>query len=243
MGTIERSEALLVECDPGCTLGGSCQRDAINMTEELVRIGIPRDHIRTLITHGGVNSSSRIFEVARDIILRRPSLFIMLITGHGFSVPDKNGDEIDGADEAINIGRVITDDQIYDHIVMQLQCPAILFADTCHSGTMFDLPFTFNGYDWSRATRRMVSQDPAAPIISLSACTDSQLSMCDVGVRTGFGGSLTTALLNISNALESLVRHHDIIGTYRKIQAYLAQLRQTCVLSATTSFISTKSAY
>lgn len=246
-----RTYALLVECDSGHTLGGSCERDVINMSAELVQQGIAPTNIWTLFTstnhpsHVGVNNahSSQIFAIARNIMQRSPSLFVVLITGHGYSIADTGacGDEIDGMDEAIVVGSgpgsgFITDDQIYEQIVTQLQCPAILFADTCHSGTMFDLPLMFNGFGWSRATRR--ADAVMAPIMSLSACADSQLSMCDIGSRTGFGGSLTVALLNVPDAFVRLLERRDIIGAYRAICAQVNALGQTCILSATETFIS-----
>lgn len=240
--------ALLVECDPGTTLGGSCYRDVKNMAEHLVnRCNFKSENIYILTTSPQENTdkfnygnsrsllptlsgnSNNIFDYATEIINKNPSFFVLLLSGHGFEVPNTNGDKMDGYDDAVNVGKMILDDDLYSNIVLKLKCPAMMLSDTCHSGTMFDLPYIWNGSQFTIYTKR--NDTINYKMFSLSACSDSQCSMCDVGETTGFGGSLTTAVLNEPNVLEDLINHANIMDGYNKIQNQLQMLGQTVVLS------------
>lgn len=69
-------------------------------------------------------------------------------SGHGSRVRDRDGDELDGHDEALcpvdyeTEGKIL-DDRINDMVVKPLPRGATLHAiiDTCYSGTFLDLPF------------------------------------------------------------------------------------------------------
>jgi hypothetical protein len=76
-------------------------------------------------------------------------------SGHGRQRKDDNGDEVDGRDEELcpvdyKKSGSILDDDINDAIVKPLTQGVKLHAiiDTCHSGTMLDLPYLcrFNRY-------------------------------------------------------------------------------------------------
>ena len=232
--------AILLECDPGNTLGGSCLRDIDNMASHLIdmcqflpsNINLLTTSSYKPKTQGVQQSDSKdLYKVVDRINQSDPQLMIILLSGHGFSVRDRNGDELDGCDEAINVGFQILDDDLYN-LVLKLKCNAIFLTDTCHSGTMFDLPY---GYDVG--TDKFVKSSNRNDIInnlmiSLSACSDQQLSMCDVGDQTGFGGSLTTALLNIDNVMQELLSMTNFKVLYNKLQARLCLLNQKLVLSS-----------
>lgn len=78
-------------------------------------------------------------------------------SGHGTQVPDEDGSEEDGKDEALvpmdyaslSNPRFITDDDIFKYLVSALPNGVRLFAlmDCCHSGTIFDLPYTVKADD------------------------------------------------------------------------------------------------
>jgi hypothetical protein len=233
--------AILIECDPGNTLGGSCTRDIENMASYLInKYNFYAKNIYLLTTTNHKSkipdvmnyNSKEIFQVFDRINLCDPNLIIILLSGHGFSIPDKDGDECDGMDESINVGFQITDDEIYNKIVKKIKCNAILLADTCHSGTMFDLPFCYDG-NINKFIKSSNRNDIfAKEIISLSACSDRQLSMCDVGDDTGFGGSLTTALLNIDDAMDNLLFMINFDKLYFSIKNRLNMLSQTLILSS-----------
>ncbi|ORZ30868.1 peptidase C14, caspase domain-containing protein, partial [Catenaria anguillulae PL171] len=77
------------------------------------------------------------------------SLFLHF-SGHGASVDDKDGDEIDGKDEVLvpldyqQVGMLL-DDDINQILVKALPegVRLVCIFDCCHSGTMLDNPFTY----------------------------------------------------------------------------------------------------
>ncbi|KAK9768879.1 hypothetical protein K7432_000110 [Basidiobolus ranarum] len=71
-------------------------------------------------------------------------------SGHGGSVQDTDGDEVDGKDETIypadhEQAGVIHDDEMHALMVKNLPsgCRLTSIFDSCHSGTVLDLPFTY----------------------------------------------------------------------------------------------------
>jgi hypothetical protein len=75
-------------------------------------------------------------------------------SGHGGKVKDNNGDEIDGFDETImpidyKKNGQIKDDTINELMVKPLPkgCKLTAVFDCCHSGTMMDLPYTYQFQD------------------------------------------------------------------------------------------------
>jgi hypothetical protein len=188
------------------------------------------------------NYSGSIFDIHKEITFtKNPKLIVILLSGHGFSIVDRSGDEIDNKDEAITFGSgMITDDVLFDNIVATSKSDMLLFSDTCHSGTMFDLPYWWTPLGFTCCSKKTGYPQLSYNMISLAACNDNQLSMCDIGDETGFGGSLTTGLLNISGVLYSLIesfnstvdRIDTVVEIYEKLKTRLALLNQTVVLSS-----------
>jgi hypothetical protein len=120
-------------------------------------------------------------------------------SGHGFQVKDENGDESDGLDEAILLAddTGIKDDYINEIFVGRTTDKfAVLFMvfDSCHSGTMCDLRYTYK-----RGNNYTINEkyDETKPfIISLSGCTDSQCSM-DTVMNGIPQGALTGTMLSV----------------------------------------------
>ena len=81
------------------------------------------------------------------------SLF-MHYSGHGGSMPDDSGDEADGKDETLvpvdyqQAGQ-IRDDLIYSNLVVPIPAGVTLTVvmDCCHSGSILDLPYSFEASD------------------------------------------------------------------------------------------------
>lgn len=72
-------------------------------------------------------------------------------SGHGLRTQDLKEEEIDGFDEAIcpvdfNTEGIIIDNLINEKLVQRLKTGVTLHAiiDSCHSGTMLDLPHVYN---------------------------------------------------------------------------------------------------
>lgn len=111
-------------------------------------------------------------------------------SGHGVQKLDMNGDEVDGYNEALcpldfeQSGKIL-DDEINETIVRPLGPGVKLHAivDTCHSGTILDLPFlcriSRTGYwQWEKHIRQpeMVKGTSGGLAISISGCSDNQKS-------------------------------------------------------------------
>lgn len=247
MSTINQF-AILLECDPGTTLGGSCFRDVHNMAVYLIKnCNFDPQCIYILTTNQpskriiNVNyfSANDIFILADKISLLKPEFVLLLLSGHGFATGDTNGDESDHQDEAIMINKgLIIDDEIYSRVVSKFNCDMILLSDTCHSGTMFDLPFVWSCGNNVQGLATIGDNEIYPRVYSLSACSDSQLSMCDVGENTGFGGSLCTSLLNDINFANVITNCNKIkmIDLLNKVSAKLILLNQTVVLSSNSKF-------
>ena len=125
-------------------------------------------------------------------------------SGHGTYTYDRNGDEVDGVDEAICPagGSVITDDEIRAYLINRLpyKCSLFMLMDCCHSGTGADLRFNYEDIsihkgsigrkrfklpdnfvfdDWvpkstSRENQRV--RETKCTVICISGCRDQQTS-------------------------------------------------------------------
>ncbi|KAK3151796.1 hypothetical protein QOZ80_3AG0250650 [Eleusine coracana subsp. coracana] len=123
-------------------------------------------------------------------------------SGHGTQEPDLNGDEVDGYNEALcpldveRSGKIL-DDEINDIMVRPLGRGVKLHAiiDTCHSGTMLDLPYLCRqssamGY-WQWENHCNPGMGPKRPCgglaISISSCRDDQRCAETTGERGSLG--------------------------------------------------------
>eukprot|EP01068_Selenidium_serpulae_P016049 Selendium_serpulae@DN6261_c4_g1_i13.p1 len=89
-------------------------------------------------------------------------------SGHGTRVPDEDGDEADGFDEALcpldyKSAGLLVDDQVNVELIAKLVYGARLtiIVDCCHSGSVCDLPFEFlaseqNVFNWKKEVPSMV---------------------------------------------------------------------------------------
>lgn len=126
------------------------------------------------------------------------------------------GDEPDGRDECwvpsdFETAGVILDDDIGAALRAFAPTTRIFFvSDSCHSGTVADLPYAwrvdgrsgvqpFRGSDISTAATKTTTAMPR--IIALSGCLDTQTSAdaygLDASAPTSYSGALTTTLLRV----------------------------------------------
>lgn len=232
-------KAILVECDPGNTLGSSCIRDVHNMASYLIQNGVNASDIIILLTDLSkkklsnviYSQSNQILQIFDSINLTSNDTLIVLLSGHGFTQRDTNGDEIDGMDEVINVGFIVTDDMIYEHLILKhnlIGTKMLLLADTCHSGTMYDLPYQYLTNTYIKDTKR--NDVLTLNALSLSACSDTQLSMCDIGDTVGYGGSLTVALLENPDVMQKLISFIATNDDFKKIESRLKLLNQSMII-------------
>lgn len=111
---------------------------------------------------------------------------VLYYSGHGTQTVDRNGDEEDGMDECIvpcdfMENGLITDDVFHDLIWsrLPLKTKMTCIFDSCNSGTIFDLPFKYNGSNQLKRDNKTTLQKitTALPlIITISGCRDIQTS-------------------------------------------------------------------
>lgn len=110
---------------------------------------------------------------------------VFYYSGHGLRQPDFNNDEKDGFDETIcpvdfKTEGMIVDNYINEAIVRPLVLGVKLHAiiDSCHSGTMLDLPLVYNKttgkWDDNRPPSGAYKGTNGGKAICFSACEDNQ---------------------------------------------------------------------
>lgn len=138
-----------------------CINDVRNMQQFLMQKGGYRECDMVVLTDDSSNSMNI---PTRSNILRAMEWLVSDATpgdalflhysGHGGEEKDLDGDEVDGYDQCIypvdfqQSGSII-DDIMHDIMVKRLQAGVRLTAifDSCHSGTVLDLPFTYRAQD------------------------------------------------------------------------------------------------
>ncbi|KAF8805044.1 hypothetical protein BYT27DRAFT_7243476 [Phlegmacium glaucopus] len=130
-------------------------------------------------------------------------------SGHGGQVKDKTGKEADGLDEVIfpvdfKSTSHIVDNDLFTALVAPLPpgCRLTAVFDSCHSGTILDLPYLHSahgrlrslGHITQRAQTRGVG--PGADVICFAACKDDETSADSFqgGIAVG---AMSYALLKI----------------------------------------------
>ena len=137
-------------------------------------------------------------------------------SGHGSSMADRNNDEIDGKDELIvSVDYyAIFDDELKQIIDAYLKPNVKLFTlfDSCHSGTMLDLPYQYfknnNSSNSSNNNDPLINpkcKETKGEVICLSGCRDDQTSM-DAYINKAYNGAMTWALVNVLSNEKSISR-------------------------------------
>lgn len=172
----------------------------------------------------------------------------LFISSHGF-VSSANQDEPSGRNQQLGIASGHVDD---DRFPVELWCPlscwlqstadsvqldVVATVDTCHSGTLLDLPYS-TILDRRRGSPPPLISSARAPeqyasqltIVSVSACTDQQSSQDDIGLSYGWGGGLVGCFLDFALVGETATAETWI----PKAQDRLALLGQQVTLGAST---------
>jgi len=143
-----------------------------------------------------------------------------MFSGHGTCTVDFNNDEQDGQDEIIvpidaySINTCIIDDELNKLIRKTLKPGAKLIAlfDSCFSGTMLDLRYT---YGYPDNTNKLETD---GDVYMISSCTDQQISMDTVAPINGKdmnSGAMTYAFLTI---IQETATMSDLVS---KMQTFL----------------------
>lgn len=129
-----------------------CVYDAMRIKNMLVNsLGFSNDNIETLTDEKeNLPTHQRIKKSMNDLksrSLRTQDELWIYYSGHGNAIIDDNGDENDGNDSVILPSDYIQegyirDDDIYEWL-HDIPCKICLIFDSCHSGTIGDLPWKF----------------------------------------------------------------------------------------------------
>lgn len=228
---------ILIECDNIKSLGSSCERDLYNIYQNLILNQADSKNIFILTNNSmfftNRNIKTNIYNnsvIEFENILKSSNIknLYIHISGHGYQGSDARHIELDNRCEQIVLSSgIFTDYQFNDMLVKYLKKDTNLriSVDTCHSGT------------FSNFTNQIISKDmkiqatKKSPYFinaySISACTDSQLDACDIGM-VGFGGSLTVHLLEDNNFYEFLLG--DPIKVKDNLNKKLILLSQEAIL-------------
>ncbi|KAK9069529.1 hypothetical protein SSX86_011433 [Deinandra increscens subsp. villosa] len=205
-----------------------------SMQQLLVKkLGFPNDSI--LILTEEESNRSRI-PTKRNILVSLQWLvkgsqsgdsLLFYYAGHGCRVPDEDGDETDGYDEALcpldykNEG-LILDDEINATIVAPLTHGVTLHSvvDTCFSGTLLDLPFlcTMNQdglYRWDNEHQLTNKGTRGGKAVCISACADNQNSADTSAFTDKAIGALTYSFIQTFES-ESKLTYGRLLSCMRR---------------------------
>jgi hypothetical protein len=193
---------------PGTGNELTCTKDGDNMMALWQASGLPAENVIKLFNNDG--NYDQVTQAVQTLGAKCAAgdYFIFYYSGHGTSVPDKDGDEADGKDEALCLvtpegkldwGAFMTDDQLSELLTTTIDegAKTIILADCCHSGTISD----FGGSDWGNIIA-----------CSMSGCADDQTSG-----DTGNGGIFThSLLLAIADFTGDGVQNYSVGQLYNK---------------------------
>ncbi|TFK35001.1 caspase domain-containing protein [Crucibulum laeve] len=174
-----------------------CVNDARHVRNYLMQYhGFKKSDILLLTDDGrGIEPTRKNMLDAMHWLVRKAKMHDSLVfhySGHGGQKPDDTGKEADGMDEGVfpiifpvdykRAGDII-DDELYIQLVQPLAAGCRLTAvfDSCHSGTVLDLPYLHSAHGRLRGLKHISKRcqhrnAPHADVISLSACKDDETS-------------------------------------------------------------------
>jgi len=144
-------------------------------------------------------------------------------SGHGGTAKDTDDDEVDGFDETIlpvdfNYSGQIVDDVIYANLVEPLPegCRLTAIFDSCHSGTVMDLPYTYQ-CDGSievieNDTRKNIFANAISLVSDLVSGNTSNIASSLIGMIKGSITGITSSSGNSSGTTQEQTikkRKHD----------------------------------
>ena len=184
-----------------------CINDVKNMSSLLVSNGY---NITRLIDTdpSRMPTRSRILEELKKIVSSNSNEIFIFYSGHGSRVKDTNGDE--NMDSVIVPCDFITNGFIVDDelltIIKNIKCKCMLLFDSCNSGTVCDLPFsyTYVKNNLFSLTRNKFVNIINPNIYMMSGCKDNQYSL-DVYQNNKYGGAFTNAFLKNFTSSKSMM--------------------------------------
>ena len=170
-------------------------------------------------SHTGIVQS--IYKLTHQALVEKLELVIIHYSGHGSYVTDSSGDEEDSRDEVICPSDFLTAGMIKDDILSAMlsyfpkTTRVITIFDSCHSGSVTDLKYRWNGTKKNIENRQSLCYNN---IISLSGCSDTQTS-ADAMINHSAGGAMTVCLCKVIKKDPSLC--YDIFKLVRELRIEL----------------------
>ena len=203
MTNASRKKALLIGCNylntPYSLTG--CIDDADRMQQMLRSRGFDSCDMVTDLTTVKPTKST-ILNKFKYLLAnaRAGDMLFFYFSGHGSYMRDRTGDETDGNDEMIISTDLqgVTDDELRQIITEHMKEDVCLIAmfDSCHSGTMMDLKYTYLDNDnYNGYTENPNVGDMKGDIIMISGCTDQQTSS-EALIENKMQGALTWTFLD-----------------------------------------------
>jgi hypothetical protein len=189
-----------------------CINDVTNMTSLLLSNGYSLNNVTTLIDSDPkrMPTKQRILQELKKIVSSRSSELFIFYSGHGSRVKDINKDEQDGMDSVIvpcdfKTNGFIIDDELLS-IIKNITCKCTLLFDSCNSGTVCDLPFsyTYVKNNLFSLTRNKFINIENPNIYMMSGCKDTQYSE-EVYQNKKYGGAFTNAFLKNYTSSKTMI--------------------------------------
>lgn len=204
-----------------------CINDIQNIRSLLVsKFDYDEKHITTLTDETDKKPTcANIQSCIRELVKKAApgDTLVMYYSGHGSSIVDRSGDEVDRKDEVLvpldylQAG-VITDDWLFSNFISALPkgVKAWIFTDCCNSGTLMDLKYNmrsmckykgessaYSDYKDSNWTNQFTynierSKDVQCSICMFSGCLDPETS-ADAFIENQSQGAFTWCLLQWLN--------------------------------------------
>lgn len=211
----EQVHALVVFCDYGFEPAKSLGWVAPGFGEKLDTAENAEMMVK-ILADAGIQDVTRLsnLEATQEAVLAQiqavgercdeNDIFFFFYSGHGNPMPDQDGDEADGSDEAMCLprsdgscdeGSWLRDDDFASAIAELTAGHKLIILDCCHSGTMLD----FNKSQWEGQSA-----------ISLVGCKDKQESAAMGGGTRGgaFTKSVNAAVRSLGNQDDSVSVGH-----------------------------------
>lgn len=185
--------------------GNSSYRDANNLSKLIVenwkgsKCVIISD--KKNVGENYVRNKDDFLEILSNTVKKYSDSYDILFTisAHGYTY---------GKDQYIRVGRdIVLDHEIRDAFYMEMEntCMSFCLIDTCHSGSMLDLPWhSFDGVIFKPSGEIWNRQIEKPSSYCISACNDNEYAGEDISEYGGWGGKLVCAFL-------------DYVNTYKKV--------------------------
>jgi hypothetical protein len=160
-------------------------------------------------------TKQNILQAVRTLIDSPTEIKTLSFSGHGSNLRDNNKEETDKRDETwVSLDfKNILDDELFA-IISRLKSNQKLYivSDSCHSGTIFDLPYCMD----TRTTIRENTKQLVCPnIYCISGCLDSQYSY-DATIDGRASGAMTWSLLTSINTLNNSSTPISLLTTMQR---------------------------